>query len=1093
MWKYQQGTPCPAPATLASQYADLFSPPAAVAFVDQDKQKPLHAPKRQPTTETARAANGPTATVMDDVFNDYNDNTTRNISKLMRDEFKNARPGSGLLKKPKRAAAGASAHVGVFDDGEGKVEKDGPGSMGAGAIKARRPQKIKLDTVKEDHPSISDQLDISAMEDPDETLAKNPVSMSGVEAQKGTRRRTIWVPSDDTTVMSIHPGAYDQTLRDDTLYPPPRRPSKRGSIQSTPKPEPLQHVNQPRQSMSVAPKRAPLKALAPVQPNVMLHDRVKRLVNGKENIAPGAGVAKNGSKTALDTDQKPLKRTTTQPAMKAAPLARVSLLSQATAASQAKSAPLKKRSVPEPKEEYGRVKVPLTKDPRSRLSTESKASLIVRKPGTTPRTSLERHIEKRVPGKMSISDVKPRISGNLSRYPVLPDDLLQPELYEDNWLSHQEIALTQLVNGVFQQANSKPLLPRNDVASLRKELLKSYQSSTVVTLHKRLKASLLYGALSMPRDSKDLPHLREDVGLRRQFLDLWIQSYTIDALQAAAEVVFGRVMTMKPRDAASVAQSLGSDSGSGSPRERELRRFMLTFLIHHEDAIAAPQPVTDDKAPKHGSPEWFWQRTVLQSLMLIHVLDQAKLTGVISGCLFQKSSIRKSSVSVLHAFSRMLLPWIGDATRPLGHLNYIVPHTQHPLQEYDYRIENLAVDLRNGVLLTRFVELLLYPPSSLRAEPDQTITLALPDGETLTSILSPGQEETWALSQHLKFPSIGRAQKLHNVQIALSALQGVNRGLAAAAIEAIKPEDIVDGHREKTLSLLWSLVSKWGLGLLVDWDELRRETQRFAKDESAFDARRYLDEDDEDAAAAAQLPSQPDDHEQANLLKAWAAAICARRGIEIKNLTTSFSSGEALACIVDAYAEYLPPSSTTMTSKSAKASHASSTTRTTTQSALGALGCSSAFISLFSSSSSSSSAATAGLFIPSRTTTTALLAFLTSRLLPLARAHTAARRLQRAWRAVLARRDVSKRIAALRVAHACRDIVALRDRFEGAALALQRAWRHRCRRVRDRRDAEATSVQMLVRGWLVRRALGLGSSSSMGHVGRSGGRVMGGW
>lgn len=61
---------------------------------------------------------------------------------------------------------------------------------------------------------------------------------------------------------------------------------------------------------------------------------------------------------------------------------------------------------------------------------------------------------------------------------------------------------------------------------------------------------------------------------------------------AAAEVIIGRAMTARPRDVAGIAQSLGSSSGyAGSVKEREIRRFLLTFLVHHEDTTDAPAQI----------------------------------------------------------------------------------------------------------------------------------------------------------------------------------------------------------------------------------------------------------------------------------------------------------------------------------------------------------------------------------------------------------------------------------------------------------------------------------------------------------------------
>ena len=167
----------------------------------------------------------------------------------------------------------------------------------------------------------------------------------------------------------------------------------------------------------------------------------------------------------------------------------------------------------------------------------------------------------------------------------------------------------------------------------------------------------------------------------------------------------------------------------------------------------------------------------------------------------------------------------------------VVEHKQHPLEDYDYRVANLAVDLRDGVRITRFVELLLYPSASYQltrdSRDDTNMTLNMPTGEVLSmlDIDSPTQATRYPLSQHLKFPCEGRAVKLFNVQIALTALQQVQsmRGI----VDGISAEDIVAGFREKTVALLWALNGKWGLGVLIDWKDLQSEIARLQRRKTA--------------------------------------------------------------------------------------------------------------------------------------------------------------------------------------------------------------------------------------------------------------------
>ncbi|KAG9701050.1 hypothetical protein KCU95_g428, partial [Aureobasidium melanogenum] len=1026
MFNYDIGTPCPAPVHGGRQVA---SP------LDVNKNK----------------------SIFDHAFDQFNDNTTQNIAHLVQQEFKNAPPRrtQNLARKPRRAPTTIFEDASCSNNNNNQREsyrRDEPaGMMRSSAIHARPAQRIRIQSTKEEKPT---SLPTSSSND----IANFKPTISTNKPANEDRRRTIWIP-EDTTLLSIHPGAYDNTLRDETLGLPS------SNLDITPMKETPQHARlgasamRQAQKIASASQRSALRSLAPSQPNVS--HNVMGTGGGKENMLPGALLSRNGK------SEKPL----VKPLSRAAPLdtsKSQSSLGQTTFAS-AKSSSVKKRSAPEPKDapkpkvqaralhERSSVrnevlsrsthvdpfsrdfkhKPPTTLKQTSKISTNRPISNIIKPKEVCPPSSTI------APKDISLPDVKRSVFLAASRYPVLNDDLGQPELYEDNWLQNQEVALTQLVNVVFQQAHESPAV--NGVAALRSKMLTLYHDASVATLHQRLKASLSCGALSMPKDAPNSPKLRDDIGLRRQFFDLFGNTYDSDSLQAAAEVVVGRVIA----PAANPTRSkLGASSSSGV---KEWKRFCSTFFVDHEDSAELLHThKSDDSATQPGTAEWFWQRTVLRGLMLIHLLDQAKTTGSLPTCLFQASSPHKSSISVLRAFAKLMVPSVGDISRPLGHLGYSVRHIQEPLEEYTYRIDNLAVDLRDGVLLTHFVELLLYPSRNLDEHSDRTVTLSLPDGATLTSLLDTVTNRV--LSQHLKFPCISKTQKMHNVQVALSALSEA-RGLAGTAIETIKAEDVVNGHREKTLSLLWALVSRWGLGYLVDWDELKKETLRFSKC-SNVGINYALKED------------QPDANEQGPLLKEWAASVCQQHKVIVTNLTTSFADGRVLAAIISTYAGYVP----TTTKKSSD--------KLSTADRLRNLGCSEAFVTLFASQATT---------IPSRSNTIALLAFLASRLLPLARTHRAACIIQTAYRLCLARRTISLRIQKMKAAADCAAVAANKQREVEAAVILQRAWRS----VLDRRieclERDVLAFQSLARGWGVRRA----TAGVLGNG--SGRRIMGGW
>ncbi|KNC27446.1 Protein abnormal spindle [Lucilia cuprina] len=166
--------------------------------------------------------------------------------------------------------------------------------------------------------------------------------------------------------------------------------------------------------------------------------------------------------------------------------------------------------------------------------------------------------------------------------------------------------------------------------------------------------------------------------------------------------------------------------------------------------------------------------TLQKFFFLLLFLDRAKEKRIIAHnpCLFIKKSPHKETREILLRFSSELLANIGDITRELKRLGYVLTHKQIFLDEFDYAFHNLAVDLRDGIRLTRVMEIIL-----LRED----------------------------LTKQLRVPAISRLQRIFNVNLALKALGEADFQLKGD----ITANDIVDGHREKTLSLLWQIIYKF--------------------------------------------------------------------------------------------------------------------------------------------------------------------------------------------------------------------------------------------------------------------------------------------
>ena len=983
-------------------------------------------------------------------------------------EFKNAKPRrkSTFQRKEKREAA-ITIFEDVVEDEELVVEnRREPGrSTLLGKPAQRNPARVvpKLqDTQKEaEQPlrAIGQARKTSSIA-PDRTIheegfeaeanvAHRNVAPKGLHGglKKDPRRRTIFVPTDGTTIMTIHPGAHNTNRLNDTFH------LSNFAVQSLVVQENNKPIEEPqvqpptrktRMSLAAAPKRLPLQQVAAQASNVPGAD-VAGKNGGKENMPP------------LPVDVFNVEK----------PKSAVSRLFEPTAASQArvsivarKAGPLPKTcpNAPRPRPAASQPSLDTKTGPRT-VQTVAKGESILAplepKHQASPGSDSALHDRKRNREKQHPKPIERKVA-RLQQYQFLCEDLAQPELYEDGWLAHQEVALTELINQIFCSADPKAEEWQQAKRSLREQLIDIYHKPRVTTLHKRLQASLLYGALSRPRDLPGTPNPSQDIGLRKRFLSLWLDSYTHETLCAAAEVVFGRQL---PRLSPSLGDGFGASESALDPHKgrRTLIAFLETFLVELED-------VENLDEERGGDPNGRWRKMILRSLMLIWLLDQAKVSATVEGCLFRPSSPRKNSVTMLHTLATMLIPSIGDVSRVLRHFDFDVSHNQDPLDEVTYRIENMAVDLRDGILLTRLVELLLFAPKSIQAAEttgDATVTIRMPDFTILESELYDvgGARSPHILSEHLKMPCLGRSQKMFNVQVATSALH--DHGRLADGASDVTAEDIVDGHREKTLSLLWSLVSTHGLGQLIDFKELTADIKRAA-------------------GITIDVDGLPEDHsrlsqlQQESLIKKWASAHCTRNGTRINNLTTSFADGKAYSTMLDAFAEYIPT----------KRSHrsgplASDTARLGKH--LQTFGCSNAFIKQLTSTWGT---------IPSRKTTISNLAFLASRLLPLARRYNAALTIQRTVRLKRYRIVASRRVVLVRLAYACAHVVETQSRLVSATTVLQRCWRRvlDVRITRLNRDVE--TFQSAARSWTLRRKIQRGRSARSGSQSL---RVMGGW
>ncbi|KAH8726636.1 hypothetical protein GQ44DRAFT_705276 [Phaeosphaeriaceae sp. PMI808] len=1088
MHRYTSGTPCPAPnlsfqngyydyGRQQSSYAPSYAPDDTttnIEYTTEIKANLRNTRPRRPARNMHKPTFNPSLDIFEDVAQEEEQKTAIEVKRRSRASIM---PEGARIKKTTMLAHPAQ-----------RLPKAAPPVQEAQSMTPHRRRVSHMPTDRQGSDvNATVQLQEAALEKRE--LRKQA-------PKKDPRRRTIYVPSDDTTMMTIHPGQSTNTTRNRRQNSPDvgldlvTLSEEEGKLVPALKKE--RKVS--RKSLAAPPKRGPLSSTTRSLQSVSFCSDVIGSGGGKENMPPGVEIIeRKGSSTIIEVN---FSKPETKPITKAPPKVRFNNTKSSDTISQAKtkSTSSQKRQRPQSSHDDSPAKSIKARADGTASTASSRASLKetiraarakVPRPSRTPLassspfhthksppTALRRPRTERPQPAVSMMHIVGQPQEKKEKYPVLAENLNRPEMYEDNWLTYQEIAITQLINSVFDSASKDPNAEQSP-DDLRKKMLAIYYEPAMPLLHKRLQASLQCGALSIPKDLlAQTLRLKDDVGLRKKFLNLWTKTYDLNALRAAVETVIGRQISTPCRLSTG---STSSDDGSRMFRaeRRAIEKFLEAFLIKNEDAvrvksgagsIASLARGDDD----FGSQGWSWRRTALRSLMLVLLLDRAKVTDALPGCLFQTTSPHKTSVEILHQLSHLLLPSLGDITRPLHHLNYKVEHTQYPLQEYTYHIDNIAIDLRDGIVLTRLVELLLFPSSNSVEQQQHDVTISMPSGELLTSDFT--DKNSWILSQHLKHPAIGRPQKVYNVQIALSALEGIH-GIPKQAIDGIKADDVVDGHREKTLSLLWSLVGKCGLGSLVDWPQLVKETERFR--EQWYNKRDSFDERDLDSDSDEASTELTGMGYHKRLLLSWSRSIARLNGMRVANLTTSFADPKVLEAVVDAY---LPSTLATVMENS----------RLGLAVKLKAVGCSTSFIALFTPQNTSARS------IPSQDFTLLTLAFLASRLLPLSRTHRAASTIQRAFRRHLVRRQASQRIALLKMAHDCAVVAQARERLFNAATVIQRRWKAVQAARRQQLESDILAFQAVARGWAIRRWVRRITAGRIGGKEKVR-RVRGGW
>nr|XP_040040594.1 abnormal spindle-like microcephaly-associated protein [Gasterosteus aculeatus aculeatus] len=396
---------------------------------------------------------------------------------------------------------------------------------------------------------------------------------------------------------------------------------------------------------------------------------------------------------------------------------------------------------------------------------------------------------------------------------------------------------------------------RRKLNRLRRAACQLFASEALVKAIQRLELEVEAKRLLVRKDR----HLWKDIGERRKLLH-WLLSYNPLWLRIGLETIFGELISLE-----SNSDALG------------LALFILQRLLWNPDIAAQFRHAKVPHLYRDGHEEALSRFTLKKLLLLVCFLDKAKEARLIEHdpCLFCLDAEFKTSRDLLLAFSRDFLSGEGILPRHLGYMGLPVSHVQRPLDEFNFAVKNLAVDLKCGIRLVRVMELLI---------------------------------QDWSLSAKLRLPAISRLQKVHNVDVSLQVLKSKGVDLKDEHGSSIDSRDIVDGHREKTLSLLWKIIFAFHVERILDEDQLRDEIG-FLKRSLRTKRRLASLRADRGLRPSPSKARAPYEHgsTKITLLMDWVRAVCDFYNLKVENFTVTFSDGRVLCYLIHHYHPGLLP------------------------------------------------------------------------------------------------------------------------------------------------------------------------------------------
>lgn len=415
-------------------------------------------------------------------------------------------------------------------------------------------------------------------------------------------------------------------------------------------------------------------------------------------------------------------------------------------------------------------------------------------------------------------------------------------------------------------AGLRTLLLHRRLAQGRSKAMSMFRCNGMRSIRQAILTDIAGGRLSIRADRD----VTADIQLRRQLATLLL-SYTTPWLRLGLEVMFGECIEPVPfNEEVPKTYLVRMKQGLELFIKRRVLSDDNTLSKFTKGRCTLPSGVFEKRYKAQ------MRSLVLSRIMvLIFFLDRAKMENVLDKVprLFTVSSEVKSSRDVIVAVCRACLSAEGDIIKHLSRIGLTVSYQQKPVDEVNFRVTNLATELRDGVLLTRLAEIVMGAPFK-------------------------------SLMSSLRLPALSRLQKKFNVTHAMAKLQE----LGIAIPHGVNAYHIMDGHREAVLALMWCIISHCCMTRLLKGKVVEQEIEKVLRSSHARQMirgpmLRYHNPVSVDSVKSPSLETKatlPEDV-LSHLLLRWSHAVCFSFGVYVEDFTTSFANGKAICLLVHYY------------------------------------------------------------------------------------------------------------------------------------------------------------------------------------------------